>query len=62
MGGGGGAPIRSEPNNVRIITQNPEALKIFEDAGWMRYFEKLKGGDRDCGHGVHVQAYNKEVF
>ena len=41
----GGVAVHHEPSNVSLLRRNPEALKIFRDAGWLQYFEQLQGHD-----------------
>ena len=39
----GGSIVRHEPTMMDAIRQNIEVFRIFEEAGWMTYLERLNG-------------------
>ena len=39
----GGSIVRHEPAIMDAIRQNIEVFRIFEEAGWMTYLERLNG-------------------
>jgi hypothetical protein len=43
----GGFAVRHEPVTLDALHRHPEVYKIFEDAGWVAYFEWLDGFDSD---------------
>jgi hypothetical protein len=43
----GGGAVRYEPTNTTQVRRNPEVWKIFQNAGWDVYFERLQGFDAD---------------
>jgi hypothetical protein len=43
----GGYAVRHEPVTLDALRRCPEVYRIFEDAGWVAYFERLDGFDSD---------------
>ena len=43
----GGGAVRYEPENTTQVCRNPKVWKIFQNAGWDMYFERLQGFDVD---------------
>jgi len=41
----GGSIVRHEPITLAQLQQNREAYQVFQNAGWIVYFEKLQGFD-----------------
>ena len=39
----GGSTVRHEPEIMDSIRQNIEVFRIFEEASWMTYLERLNG-------------------
>ena len=37
----GGSAIRYEPGSITLLELFPEACQIFQQAGWLTYFERL---------------------
>jgi hypothetical protein len=38
----GGAVVRKEPATTALLEHYPAAYQIFEQAGWLNYFSRLK--------------------
>lgn len=39
----GGEVVRHEPNSIKTLEKFPEAYEIFREAGWINFFEQLRG-------------------
>ena len=38
-----GSPVRYEPNNLDALHANMEVFAIFQEPGWIEYFQRLNG-------------------
>ena len=38
-----GPPVRYEPNNLDALRANMEVFAIFQEVGWIEYFQRLNG-------------------
>jgi hypothetical protein len=43
----GGFAVCHEPITLDTLRRLPKVYRIFEDAGWVAYFERLEGFDND---------------
>jgi hypothetical protein len=41
----GGPAIRHEPGSIALLELHPEVYQIFQQAGWVDYFQRLQGFD-----------------
>ena len=43
-----GIPARHEPLNTQELRKNPVVFAIFQAAGWIEFFERLDGFNREA--------------
>ena len=43
-----GLPARHEPLNTQELRTNPEVFAIFQATGWIEFFERLDGFNREA--------------
>ena len=59
-----GLPARHEPLNTQELRQNSEVFAIFQAAGWIEFFERLDGFNREAAlqFALHLQDTHSEVW
>jgi hypothetical protein len=57
----GGFAVRHEPVTLDTLRWHPEVYIIFEDVGWVAYFERLDGFDSDISV-EFAQKFNRNLF
>ena len=59
-----GLPARHEPLNTQELRTNPDVFAIFQAAGWIEFFERLDGFNREAAlqFALNLRDTHSEVW
>ena len=59
-----GLPAHHEPLNTQELRNNPAVLAIFQAAGWVEFFDRLDGFNREAAlqFDLHLKDTYSEVW
>ena len=59
-----GLPTRHEPLNTQELRNNPAVFAIFQAVGWIEFFERLDGFNREAAlqFSLHLKDTHSEVW